>query len=341
MGNRIILKKSSVADKVPLTGDLEYGELAINYADGLLYFKNSSNEISSFASDLTAYATLAGTETLTNKTLVSPVISGESGNTGAGITLTAPETNTDIYGNIIIDTYQDKIRIYESGGVNRGFYLDITDADGNIGTNLLTAGGGAGGGNYTLPTATTVVLGGVKIDGTTITINGSGVISGFSGVYDDLSSKPILSTVATTGDYDDLTNKPSLFSGSYNDLTDIPTLPTATFQIISVAGQSNVIADNYQDTLTLVAGDGISITTNNSTDTITISSTGGGGSGSISPATTSTLGGVIIGNGLQVSQEGVIDVIGASGSTASGVVPYDMGYITEIVYTVQDHGSIV
>ena len=32
--------------------------------------------------------------------------------------------------------------------------------------------------SYTLPTATTGVLGGVKIDGTTITINGSGVISG-------------------------------------------------------------------------------------------------------------------------------------------------------------------
>jgi hypothetical protein len=33
---------------------------------------------------------------------------------------------------------------------------------------------------YTLPTATTSVLGGVKVDGTTITINGSGVISSAS-----------------------------------------------------------------------------------------------------------------------------------------------------------------
>ena len=31
---------------------------------------------------------------------------------------------------------------------------------------------------YTLPTASTTVLGGVKVDGSTITINGSGVISG-------------------------------------------------------------------------------------------------------------------------------------------------------------------
>ena len=37
---------------------------------------------------------------------------------------------------------------------------------------------------YTLPTASTTVLGGVKVDGSTITINGSGVISGAS-TYND------------------------------------------------------------------------------------------------------------------------------------------------------------
>jgi hypothetical protein len=50
MSNQIILKKSSVGAKVPATTDLAYGELALNYADGKLYFKNSSNVISSFAS---------------------------------------------------------------------------------------------------------------------------------------------------------------------------------------------------------------------------------------------------------------------------------------------------
>tara|TARA_R110000772_G_scaffold62137_1_gene139621 strand:+ start:24431 stop:26254 length:1824 start_codon:yes stop_codon:yes gene_type:complete len=37
--------------------------------------------------------------------------------------------------------------------------------------------GASGGGSYTLPTATDIILGGVKIDGTTINIDGSGVIS--------------------------------------------------------------------------------------------------------------------------------------------------------------------
>lgn len=43
--NKIILKKSAVGAKVPLTSDLQYGELAINYADGALYYKKSDNTI--------------------------------------------------------------------------------------------------------------------------------------------------------------------------------------------------------------------------------------------------------------------------------------------------------
>jgi hypothetical protein len=50
MANKVLLKKSSVADRVPQTIDLDYGELAINYADGKLYFKNSSNAIDYFTS---------------------------------------------------------------------------------------------------------------------------------------------------------------------------------------------------------------------------------------------------------------------------------------------------
>ena len=65
MANTVLLKKSSVASRVPTTSDLEYGELAINYADGKLYFKNSSNEIDSFLS-----------------TAASSTVSSVDGNTG-------------------------------------------------------------------------------------------------------------------------------------------------------------------------------------------------------------------------------------------------------------------
>lgn len=45
MANKIILKKSSIAARVPTTDDLAYGELALNYTDGKLYYKKSDNSI--------------------------------------------------------------------------------------------------------------------------------------------------------------------------------------------------------------------------------------------------------------------------------------------------------
>ena len=51
MANQILLKKSSVAAKVPVVGDLAYGEVAINYTDEKIYFKNASNAIKVITSD--------------------------------------------------------------------------------------------------------------------------------------------------------------------------------------------------------------------------------------------------------------------------------------------------
>lgn len=53
----------------------------------------------------------------------------------------------------------------------------------------------------------------------------------FSGSYSDLTDKPILSAVATSGSYNDLINKPELFDGNYNSLENLPTIPTDTAQL--------------------------------------------------------------------------------------------------------------
>lgn len=58
-----------------------------------------------------------------------------------------------------------------------------------------------------------------------------------------------------------------------------PLYATYAFRTIAVAGQSSVVAETTQDTLTLVAGTNVTLTTNAATDTITISATGGGGGG--------------------------------------------------------------
>lgn len=180
MANKVLLKKSSVAAKVPLTTDLDYGELALNYTDGKLYFKNASNVIKSFTID-DSVVTLAGTQTLTNKTLTSPTLntpaisggtinnaviggttpaaitgttvtstgnlvsSNSTGDEGGEISLAKPATNTAITTGVTIDVYQNKLRIFETGGTNRGAYIDITAASAGVGSNLLSGGGGGGG----------------------------------------------------------------------------------------------------------------------------------------------------------------------------------------------------
>jgi len=46
--NKILLKKSSVPGKIPATGDIDFGELALNFNDGRLYFRDSNDQIQFF-----------------------------------------------------------------------------------------------------------------------------------------------------------------------------------------------------------------------------------------------------------------------------------------------------
>jgi hypothetical protein len=64
------------------------------------------------------------------------------------------------------------------------------------------------------------------------------------------------------------------------------------FKTISVSGQSDVVADSSTDTLTLVAGSNVTITTNAGTDTITFAQTGGGAPTTSEYVTTASDGGL-------------------------------------------------
>jgi hypothetical protein len=73
----IILKKSSVSGKVPLVGDLAFGELALNYADGKLYYKTSGNLINyianggTFTTALSITSSTQATSTTTGALIVT------------------------------------------------------------------------------------------------------------------------------------------------------------------------------------------------------------------------------------------------------------------------------
>lgn len=130
-----------------------------------------------------------------------------------------------------------------------GFGLSSNDYTSQEKTKL------AGLSNYTLPTASDTVKGGIKV-GSGLTMNGE-VLSATGGgmadsvEWDNVLSKPEFATVATSGAYDDLTGKPSLAkvatSGSYVDLSNKPTIPTVDVtksyvdtQLATKANASNV-----------------------------------------------------------------------------------------------------
>lgn len=91
----------------------------------------------------------------------------------------------------------------------------------------------------------------------------------------DLTADRILSIV--TGD----SARTLTFSGNLNVSADATISNTNTgdqsiFQTFAVSGQSNVVADSTTDTVTLIAGTNITITTNATNDEITINAAGGG-----------------------------------------------------------------
>ena len=90
MANSILNKRSSVTGKVPATGDLEYGELAINYADGVLYYKKSNNTISSILPVIPG-ATTSG---------VSYITAGNALTTSSGFTFNSTSGNLTATGFI-------------------------------------------------------------------------------------------------------------------------------------------------------------------------------------------------------------------------------------------------
>jgi hypothetical protein len=108
-----------------------------------------------FKSNISASGTVTATGDIASGGVLKSTMSMT--NEGGQIELSVPSSGSTLSGtNVTIDIYQNKLRFFEQGGTNRGFYIDITSGASSAGSNL------AGGSSYTAPTlaGTTLSSGG-------------------------------------------------------------------------------------------------------------------------------------------------------------------------------------
>jgi len=68
-------------------------------------------------------------------------INNGGGDEGGELHLATPSTNSSLNNKVAIDVYQNRLRFFETGGSNRGFYVDLSTGANSVGTNLVSGGG--------------------------------------------------------------------------------------------------------------------------------------------------------------------------------------------------------
>jgi hypothetical protein len=239
----------------------------------------------------TGAVTLTGTQTLTNKTLTSPVIATIV-NTG---TLTLPTSTDTLVGRATTDTLTNKT-------ITSGILLGTLTAGGGVGTNgqVLTStgtgvqwatasGGGGGSGTVTSIAAGTGLSGGTITTSGTISLATSGVSSG---TYGSGTTVPVISV------------------DTYGRITSMSTASTvgSAFSILYVNG-SYAYGATGTDTLNIVGSGATTVAySSGGYPTLTISSTASsGGGGALTWSTTTSAG-----------YQGSTSITYPSGATSSG-----------------------
>jgi hypothetical protein len=162
MTNTVLIKRSSVANSIPLAGNLLPGELAINYNDGNLFYKNTSNVVTVIASN--KFVSVSGN--ITGGNVITGGVVSTSGIVGTG--------NIDFVssGNISLGNVGN---IHISGGTS-GYVLS-TNGSGTLswvaqsggGSSTITVDDFTGDGSTTQFTLSVIPA---NINSTTVNYNG-------------------------------------------------------------------------------------------------------------------------------------------------------------------------
>jgi hypothetical protein len=112
--------------------------------------------------------------------------SSQSGDEGGELRLNKAATNTTLDTGVTIDIFRNKLRIFETGGSNRGVFIDLTSATTSVGSNLLSVvSGGTGpqgpqgpGANQSLNTSSNVQFNSIGVGTATTGSTGEVVATG-------------------------------------------------------------------------------------------------------------------------------------------------------------------
>jgi hypothetical protein len=226
---KLKLKKSSVVGRIPSAGDLEYGEIAINYADGRLYYKNSSNQIRSFL-DSDQIVSLP-------ETTFAVVNSGSSQYAFTGDGFSSSANNPTLYltrgktykFNVNASGHPFQIRVssggsaYNDGVINNGaqvgsvFFTPDMDAPNSLVYQCTNHAGMVGDiviVDNTLFAAAAHNQAWSTITSTPTTISGYGITDAFDGAYGSLSGVPsTFAPAAHNQAWSTITSTPTTRSG--------------------------------------------------------------------------------------------------------------------------------
>jgi hypothetical protein len=187
MANKVTLKRSSVQGKAPQTSDLDYGEVALNFTDGRLYFRNSNDQIEFFDSNVGGEESASLVSLLdgdlgsvANSDLQNPIDFGSvNQDTGDSVNLGDISLSGFITPDILsLPKHQNNSLPSPSLS---GQLIYVTDSDDYIESGYVDDGYASGTGTNTI-------------------------------AFSDGESWNELSIVSLTGDYNDLTNTPDLSS---------------------------------------------------------------------------------------------------------------------------------
>ena len=257
MAQTIKLKRSSVSGNTPGTSDLELGEVAINTYDGKMFIKKNDGSDS-----IVEIGGTSGTVTEAFKTIS---VSGQS--------------------DVVADSATDTLTLVAGSNMTL-----TTNASGDTITFASSGGGGSqnlfstfavSGQNNVVADSTTDTLTFVAGSGITLTTDSSAdsiTIAATASAITVQDEGSALSTAATTLNFVGA-GVTATGTGATKTIT-IPGGSGSSFGTIAVSGQGSVVADQANDTLTLVAGSNVTLTTSASGDSVTIASSGSG-SGSV------------------------------------------------------------